>query len=779
MEQSDEMRTILDSLGEAAVYVVREDNHQILYYNQKFKSVIPQAEEGLICHELRPGVCRNCPLNNMDGKERNITVSYDNPFGKLVSIQAVRMKWGKEQIPAFTVCVIPHAAQEQIRKLGTEAIYNYIPAGVVKYRMDDDFTVLDCSREYQEMFGADTAGCLPFVLEEDRSRVISLFHAMANSGRPIETEYRVKKRNGQIVWIRVNGRMSGVDSGYPVYYFTMQDVTRQQKGRKALEEERRILVSSVIELLGELLVVDLHTGDYRLYKDEEGIMALKGEPDFNSFNWRYGRRLIHPEDQQRFFDMFSPARIRQQVAHGKKRFSQELRRKMSDGQYRWCELLGVVMDEEDGNKVLLSFRDIDELHKAREQYEREEREQKERLEKALGEAERANRAKSDFLSRMSHDIRSPMNTIMGMTAIAGANLDSPDKIADCLKKIDISSKYLVSLINDILDMSKIESGKMEMQEAAFDIVELLKETAAVGGAQASEKNQKFILEIDEGISGSYMGDALRIRQVLLNLLSNAVKYTNTGGKIWLSVTRPGWRGEKELIDFAIEDTGVGISEPFMRKLFEPFEQENSSSGRVMEGSGLGLPISKSLTEMMGGSIQVRSHPGKGSCFHVALPLLKVAAESEPPKRDSGEEQERDYRGVRLLLVEDNELNVEIARTIMEMRSFLVEVARNGRDAVEMVKAVPPWYYDVILMDIRMPVMGGLEAARKIRALDKHWTKEVPIIAMTANAFLGDKEEAQQAGMNDYLSKPVDWDLFYTVLDKYLRRDNDCDEGDRQ
>ncbi len=373
----------------------------------------------------------------------------------------------------------------------------------------------------------------------------------------------------------------------------------------------------------------------------------------------------------------------------------------------------------------------------------------------------ANRAKSDFLSRMSHEIRTPMNAIIGMTYIAQSNRNDPEKLQENLEKISQSSQYLLSLINDILDMSRIESGKLTIERADFDLSALLSGVEDLVRPQAEEKD--ISLTLDATIKSRFVvGDSLHLNQVLVNLLGNAVKFTPSGGSVTLSAKQ----GEDGSVRFSVRDTGIGVSPENQSRIFESFEQAEGSTTRKYGGSGLGLAISSRLVRMMGGIIELDSELGKGSDFHftITLPLGEAPRDEEEGEKAA---EEISAAGLRILLVEDNELNIEIAQTILEMQSAIVTLARNGQEAVDVFLSAPAGSFDLILMDIQMPVMDGLEATRVIRQSDHPDAADIPIIAMTANAFDEDTKKSVESGMNGHLSKPLDMNHFFQTIREVL------------
>lgn len=376
--------------------------------------------------------------------------------------------------------------------------------------------------------------------------------------------------------------------------------------------------------------------------------------------------------------------------------------------------------------------------------------------------------KSDFMNKVSHDIRTPLTAVIGLNDLLLHNTDNPDIVADCAQKAKKSGEYLISIINDVLDMSRIESGKLRISHAAFDMKELLETVVQLESYPAGEKALTFRLDCPDTFHRGFLGDAVRIKQCLINLISNAIKFTPEQGTVTLTYREELESGKLSRVCFIVEDTGIGMSEAFMLTMFHPFEQEESSLTSTHVGSGLGLAIVHSLVTLMNGAIQAESELNRGSRFVIDLPLERTDLSESPPEDGDAGDLPASMRGKKILLAEDNEINREIVAELLAGLGFAVEGAVNGAEAVDRFQQSPRGYYSVILMDIQMPVMNGLEAAAAIRQSAHTDARSIPIIALSANAFEEDVEQSLAHGMQAHISKPVDLKAIKKLFFKYVR-----------
>ena len=407
--------------------------------------------------------------------------------------------------------------------------------------------------------------------------------------------------------------------------------------------------------------------------------------------------------------------------------------------------------------------------KKQEKYIRKLLDYQKQLQVSNEEAEKANRVKTEFLSHMSHDIRTPINGIVGMARMIRKDPGNAEKTLECLDKIDVASNHLLSLINDVLDMSKLESGNVDIEYIPFSLEEEMKSIHMIADDQAQKKNLHVLFQAGQIRHRYLVGSPSHLRRILLNLFSNAIKYTPENGTVCVTANELPERNGKAVLEFQVQDSGVGMSREFIEKhLYKPFTQEGDSARTKYQGTGLGLAIVHNLIDIMHGTISVDSEPGHGTTFTVTLPF---DIGTEPVRMESGGTEENNIQGMKILLVEDNALNREIAQAILEEKGAVVTAAANGRVAVELFNTSPINGFDAILMDIMMPVLDGLAASREIRQSARKDAASIPIIAMTANAFAEDEKKSFDAGMNEHLTKPLNREKLLNILAKYYRRKN--------
>lgn len=489
----------------------------------------------------------------------------------------------------------------------------------------------------------------------------------------------------------------------------------------------------------------------------------------------YCERYVHMEDRKNYRIMCNREYMKQHLSADNLFYFFNYRQ-VVDGVEKWyrMHILAASFNVDDEvSHVVLAVMDVDKQVKT-------EISQKAAIEQALIQAEKANQAKSNFLSNMSHDIRTPMNAIIGFTTLAQTHMDQKEQVEGYLEKIHSASQHLLSLINDVLDMSRIESGKIQIEEDEMVIADVICDVQNMIQPMAEENKLQF--ELSTNVVNNYVyADKLRLRQILINLLGNAIKFTPEDGKVSLVVSQEeGAPVGYGLYTFRVKDTGIGIAPEFIDKVFQAFEREKTSTLSGIQGTGLGLAITKSIVEMMSGKITVLSEVGQGTEFVVKLMFMlqdieeeNVSMKEREEKRETERQQQREemkvlFAGKRILLVEDNDLNREIARMLLTDEGFVVEEAFDGKEAVEKIGSSTPGYYDIILMDIQMPVMDGYEATKQIRKLSNKLVANVPVVAMTANAFEEEKRLALSCGMNGHIAKPINVSVLFDTIKQIIK-----------
>lgn len=493
--------------------------------------------------------------------------------------------------------------------------------------------------------------------------------------------------------------------------------------------------------------IDISQGEFM----EEGAHCFSRE-----FVYRQ-ERYVHEDDKKAFLKFMETEEIERAFMRGEKNTSLEFRYCFTESTYEWARVSIVFIDGLPGRDLVcfICFQDIDKEKKLEMMQERE-------LNAALVRARSNQEAQRSVLASISHEIRTPMNGIIGMTNLARRVIDDKEKAIDCLHNIDISSRYLISVLNDILDISKIEDGDMELNQEYFDLETMLENLDIMLRPKADAKRITFTIE-NTCSNQVFLGDKYRLNQVLVNLVSNGFKFTPDGGSVKLMVAEEETREEKTFLHFVVKDTGIGINFKNQERIFRPFTRNEKG----YSGTGLGLSISQNIIHLMGGKIQVQSQEGKGAEFYFTIPLVLG---DETMLYDENLEDQMDFKGKRVLLVEDNDLNAQAMKAILETVGFQVETAEDGKQGVIRFVTKPAQYYDIILMDIQMPVLDGHEAAKCIRISGKGDAKTIPVVALTANAQGEEAEKTKQAGMNGYLIKPIELDQLYQLMEQLLNKE---------
>ena len=564
--------------------------------------------------------------------------------------------------------------------------------------------------------------------------------------------------DGRLVYYRLKATRTPDSENHIVV--TLENVDEEESAkaeRKAIANRDMAVISGLSDDFGCVVYVDYETLSEVHYRFDP--MFDEMVPGWSKIN-NFGKRLevlvdtvVHPSDRESFCAATEPAKVLDMVEREHMYF---VNFRLQVGGEDIYYQIKFVKDENFKNHVIAGFHSVD----------AETKREMANLEKA----ELANKAKSAFLFNMSHDIRTPLNAMIGFTDMAVKNIDDKAKALDCLNKSKLSSEHLLSLINDVLDMSRIESGKVELDLNPVNLGENSEDYVPMLRSLAEKKNVHFDFA-QHDIQNRYVYvDFLRLNQVVINVVSNAVKYTPSGGSVTVDISQiPSEREGYGLYQIVIKDTGIGMSAEYQQHLFDEFSRERTSTVSKQQGTGLGLAITKRIIDMMEGSIEVDSKVGEGSKFTIRIPMrIQEHPEDVEQVRFAHSEQEPvSFEGFKILVVEDNELNLEISKDILESAGVVVESAEDGSIAVERLKEKGPDYYDCILMDIQMPVMDGFEATREIRKMFPD--KRIPIIALSANAFDEDRRKSFEAGMDGHLAKPIVIAQLEDALKKYLKR----------
>ena len=677
-----------------------------------------------------------------------------------------------------------------------------MPGGFFIYHADEAEEILYANKALLRIFNCDTMeefqaltgnSFRGIVHPEDLNEVEkSIWEQISRSQHDLDyVEYRIVTKNGNVRWVEDYGHFVHSDLIGDLFYVFMADTTNKRQfqieERNALLKEKllkeRLLQTQIDEYDKELKVIhqehlrrlevieglsvnyesifyldmeDERIRPYRISGRTEAIFSAREAMPYGDYLASYIGRWVHEEDRERVAGELSPENVRRKLS-GDLTFYINYR-VVERGVVEYLQIRFVNVGRKDrASQVVLGCRRVDEEL-------RREMEQKQTLEEALYNANSSIMAKNTFLSNMSHDMRTPLNAIFGFTALARHHLDSPEAIAGYLDRIESSSRQLLDMIDKVLKLSWIDSNEARAEETPFSLWEALNEVYAFLQPQAEEKGLDFTLDCSQVTHDQVLGDREKLGQLVMYLVNNAVTYTSSGGSVQLAAiedeTLPNHCAVYRL---AVRDTGIGISEEFIQQIFEPFTRERNTTLSGVHGVGLGLAIAKDLAELLGGSIEVDSAVGEGSTFTVTLRLRLQEDGPAQVHHGAGDGSSR-----RILLAEDNELNREIAESILEEAGFSVESVEDGAAALEAVRSAPAGTYDLVVMDIQMPVMNGWQAAEAIRALPDPALARIPIVALSANVFDSDIQRSMDAGMEAHLAKPIDVPVLLGTIRGLLR-----------
>ncbi|MCD2493632.1 ATP-binding protein [Lacrimispora sp. NSJ-141] len=786
---ADNLANLLDALPEMSIYVIEEKNHRLLYFNRRCQETgRGKAVLGAKCHEVWPEVCANCPLGGLGEAPSNHIVCYDPLLKTTVDVTASRIVWDGD-IQAVVIAASPHRLNFEEQQGPKKIEQMYAKSLVTVF---DECIIANLTADYyvncqKDMMWTDIPEQGNFAVEnqnyaqkavhpEDLKLFNETFSREAmlqifQSGKK-QVSKRLRRMTGDGIYHMVEftaARIEQVETEECWCVLVFRDIQEEY----LLEQQRSLEISQLATAARRayqmLIAVNLTQNTYRMLEYER--FPVKNPGSGGSFDDLIIQEYstVRPDHQEEFIRKFSRKSLTEAFSGGERIITMKVPHMGEDGIYHWnfTQVVRVESPYTDDLIEITLSRNIDEERRMQEEALEKERQAKQLLEDALQKAERANQAKSDFLSRMSHDIRTPMNAIIGMTELAQLYVGDETRLRDYLNKIAGSGAHLLSLINEVLDVSKIESGAVELADTEFNLRDLVGDAAEMVRLSIENKHQLLTVNLDDGLHDRVSGDMRRLKQVLVNILENASKYTGEGGRIILSLEELKKREiQVGTYRLTVEDTGIGMKPEYLEHIFEPFSRADDSRISKTVGTGLGMTIVKNLVTMMGGDIQVESEYGKGSRFMVTLRLIKCD-EAAVPRHAEKVDVEEDFHGIRVLLVEDNELNRQIAAEMLELIGVQTETAEDGKKAVEAVCTHPPLYYDIVFMDIQMPVLNGYEAAKEIRKSGMERIEELPIIAMTADAFAEDVRLSRLAGMNGHLAKPISMEQLKNILSDCL------------
>lgn len=786
----------MDSGYVSGMYVIDRD-FKVKYFSDTVANIYPEMKKGEYCYKVlayRDNICPHCPI--IGAKKQSTFPNVKR--GEKISAQAAEVELpqlGSGYAITFIreKLVQPDVTDDsqQDKRVLPEMLDSNDRSGMIGGYCEDGFPLYFVNKKLISMMGYDgyddfnegIKGLVGNTIHpDDMEQVMRDIGGEYYLGLEYVTTYRMPRKDGTWFWVLDKGRVVNAEDGRLAIISVCTDISDVVSESARLEEQNALLQQQnrLMEFINDGL-----PGGYHRCADAEGypllyisnkfirMLGFTREEIREKFDGKY-MNLVHPDDKV----ILESATKEVSKGTGSSEMSVHYRIKTSTG-YMWVVdttsvseyngskfFQGVIIDVSEEQRMKEHIESLNAVQLAlREALEREQKYRRQANE-ALDEAKSASRAKSAFLFNMSHDIRTPMNAIIGFTKIGQKNVGDPQKAADCFSKIEVSGNHLLRLLNDVLDMARIENGKLEFDEKEVDLIAYLNEICSMIRTEMDSHGLSFVTDFS-GVRDRWVCcDSLRIGKVMMNLLSNAAKFTRTGGHVWLTVRQEESADESAVpLTVSVKDDGIGMGKDFIGRVFNEFERERNSTESRRQGTGLGLAIAKQIVDAYGGEITVQSEPDKGSEFVVRITLKKASPVSESSADVTDEKL--DFGGKRALLVEDNELNREIASELISTMGVEIEEACDGRQAVDMVKASPKGYYSVVLMDVQMPVMDGYEATRQIRLLPRNDAAALPILAMTANAFAEDVDKARKAGMNDHIAKPVDLNVLGRMLKRYL------------
>lgn len=657
------------------------------------------------------------------------------------------------------------------------SLYQGIPGGLLIYKADEKEEIVYANDELIKMFGCQTieefrnwtGNSFQGIVHPDDLKAVeeSIWNQINHNDQKLDhVEYRIIRKDKKIRYVEDFGRLVNNEEHGPIFYVFISDVTTkvQEKEKVKLNiieqaREKRILraaLENTVYSYREIYIVNLEENTYqKIYPFEN----FKEQGSYTEAIQRHFDENKIVTKELWVYESLQPKNIQQELT--KKQSVEYQYQRNFKGVAEWCSTSFTVFERKDNLplSVILGIRSIDEMVK-------KENQQKEILQSALEQAKKASAAKTIFLSNMSHDIRTPMNAILGYTEIATRNMTNLSKLEDSLDKITQASKHLLGILNDVLDFSQIESGNVGLNLLQTDLYQIAQQVYDFYYEDLTRKKITLTLDTSSVQHAMVNCDSVKLIQILSNLMDNATKYTLESGKITFSISEQKETSSRSIYIFTIQDTGIGMDSSFLPKAFDPFEREKNTTLSKISGTGLGLSITKHLVEIMKGKTEIKSSKNTGTTVIVSIPLehtdKEIVSTVEP---NNGDKALQLLAGKHALLVEDNELNREIAKEILTEYGLFVDEAEDGQFAVDMVKQNNP--YDFIIMDIQMPNLDGYEASKAIRQLSDPSKNKIPILAMSANAFQEDVTKSLASGMNAHLAKPIDVSKLLNALYRLL------------